>query len=107
MVTRTTDWRSVGDKVTVAFTINGTTAGTPTDSDVTFIVNKPTAVAVVAATTLSTVGGGGISRSTVGQYSYSWITTEPGEYTWAMRSTGAVVASTGGSVAVRALAAST
>ena len=109
MVTRTTEARTVGDRITLTVGITATTAATPLDSDVTYIVNPPVGDPVVVTSTGSSATGGStsITRDSTGVYSHIFDATGAGDYTWAFRSTGTIIASTGGRIAVKALAAST
>jgi hypothetical protein len=103
-VVNTTSARTVGDRVKLNFTINGTTSGTPTDSDITVIVQPPAGDAVVAVST--STASTGVNHSAAGTYDYSFTTTGAGDYEYWMRSTGAVTVSTGGRIAVRGAYAS-
>lgn len=107
MPTNTTAY-SVGDQARLTFTVLST-AGVGANTSVTFIVNPPTGSTLdawVRSAGPTTAGTTAINHVATGQWQADYTVTEPGRWTFAMRSTGTVTLTTDGAFAVRALGAS-
>lgn len=89
--------RSVGDNHTITATLTDSSGNPSTDATVRFLVETP-----AGAVSVSTAAG-----TTSGTYSVTFQTTAAGRYEWRMESTGTVIASTSGRVAVRSQIVST
>jgi urease alpha subunit len=100
MPVNTTSALTVGDKIRMTVAVLST-GGVATDSHVTFIVQPPSSTAATVGATTSTSGGNGVTHSTTGTWYFDHLTTEAGDYKWWFRSTGTIVLTTGGRVAVR------
>jgi len=97
MPTNTTAY-SIGDAVRLGVVVKST-AGTPTNTAVTLIINTPSTKYKYGpiSSTASTV----IDNTTTGTWRHTFITATAGRHTYEWRSTGAVTVTTGGAFAVR------